>query len=290
MADDRPSRDQRDLRERTAVRFFRMINPLARRMIPAGVPTSGPNVLLVVPGRRSGIERTLPVTMLDFEGHTYVQATYGASGWGRNLRAAEEVTVVHPGGRRSSVHPVEIPPDEAAAILRHALAPFTDRVSCAGCSCDACGRQSAFCADTGCASTTRPRVPRRSAAPPALRTPAHVTTPTTGTEQTASPPWSGWPAKAPCSSTARMAWTCSVPKLVSLPSILSVARSGSSMGAVSRSARVVSTRATARSCGRRSSSATSTSQLPKAANCGRCSCTFSYGATATTPHPTDHHR
>jgi deazaflavin-dependent oxidoreductase (nitroreductase family) len=101
-----------------------MVNPLARRMITTGLPTGAPNVLLLVPGRRSGIERAVPVGVLDFEGHAYVQATYGASGWGRNLRAAEEVTVVHSGGRRSSVRPVEIPPDEAAAILQRALAPY----------------------------------------------------------------------------------------------------------------------------------------------------------------------
>lgn len=43
----------------------------------------------------AGLVRTMPVTVLDFEGHTYVQATHGASRWGRNLKAAEEVTVVH---------------------------------------------------------------------------------------------------------------------------------------------------------------------------------------------------
>ena len=124
MANDHRSLDHRDLRERIAMRFFRMVNPVTRRMIPAGTPTGAPNVLLLIPGRRSGIERTTPVTVLDFEEHTYVQATYGASGWGRNLRAAEEVTMVHSGGARSRVHPAEIPPDEAAAILRRARAPY----------------------------------------------------------------------------------------------------------------------------------------------------------------------
>jgi hypothetical protein len=124
MAFDRQSRNERDLRERIVVGFFRLINPLVCRMIPAGVPTGAPNVLLLVPGRRSGIERPMPVTVLDFEGHQYVQATYGASGWGRNLRVADEVTVVHPGGSRSVVHPDEIPPDQAAGILRRALAPY----------------------------------------------------------------------------------------------------------------------------------------------------------------------
>lgn len=124
MTGDRPSSGRADPRERIAWRFFQLVNPLARRMIAAGVPTGAPNVLLTVRGRRSGIERTVPVAMLDLDGHWYVQATYGAAGWARNLRAAGEATVIHSGGRRSPVHAIEVPPEEAAVILRRVLEPY----------------------------------------------------------------------------------------------------------------------------------------------------------------------
>jgi len=168
MANDHRSLDHRDLRERIAMRFFRMVNPVTRRMIPAGTPTGAPNVLLLIPGRRSGIERTTPVTVLDFEEHTYVQATYGASGWGRNLRAAEEVTMVHSGGARSRVHPAEIPPDEAAAILRRAraLPPLASAPTIARPARPAARRAPAPIPH---AHRRHARgIPRRSSAPPAV--------------------------------------------------------------------------------------------------------------------------
>ena len=124
MTGDRRLRSRPDLRERVAGRLLGLVDPLARRMIPAGVPTGAPNILLIVRGRRSGIERTTPVGMLDFDGRWYVQASYGAAGWARNLRAAGEATVIHPGGRRSPVHAIEVPPDEAATILQRALEPY----------------------------------------------------------------------------------------------------------------------------------------------------------------------
>jgi deazaflavin-dependent oxidoreductase (nitroreductase family) len=155
MTDDRSVSDHRDLRERIVLELFRVVNTLIGRMIRAGAPTGAPNVLLLVPGRRSGIERIMPVTMLDFEGHIYVQATYGASGWGRNLRAAAEVTMIQPGGRRSAVRPAEIPTDEAAAILRRA--PYRRSLFLRR-SARAYARPSAFYADTGCVSTRRRRI------------------------------------------------------------------------------------------------------------------------------------
>jgi deazaflavin-dependent oxidoreductase (nitroreductase family) len=121
---DRPSRARPDVRERIAGRFLRLSNPLARRLIVAGVPTGAPNVLLAVRGRRSGIERTTPLGMLELDGRWFVQASYGEGGWVGNLRAAGEATVIHPGGRRTRVRAVELPPEEAAAILQRALEPF----------------------------------------------------------------------------------------------------------------------------------------------------------------------
>ena len=118
-----PLPSQPDLRERVAARFLRLANPLARRMITAGMPTGAPNILLTVRGRRSGVPRTVPVSMLELDGRRFVQASYGAAGWAANLRAAGEATITDQGGT-VSVQAVELPPEEAAAILRRALQPY----------------------------------------------------------------------------------------------------------------------------------------------------------------------
>ncbi len=50
MTADRPPSPPPDLRERIVRRLFRLVNPLARRMITAGVPTGAPNILLSCAG------------------------------------------------------------------------------------------------------------------------------------------------------------------------------------------------------------------------------------------------
>ena len=123
MTAKRPSRSRPDFRERVAAQFLRLVNPLARWLIAAGMPTGAPNILLTVRGRRSGIPRTVPVGLLELDGRRFVQASYGAAGWAVNLRTAGEATMTDHSGT-VPVQAVELLPEQAAAILRRALEPY----------------------------------------------------------------------------------------------------------------------------------------------------------------------
>ena len=47
--------------------FVPIFNPIARRLLGAGVPL-GPNALLTVRGRRTGAPRTTPVALVELKG------------------------------------------------------------------------------------------------------------------------------------------------------------------------------------------------------------------------------
>ena len=99
-----------------------IFNPVIRRLVGAGVPF-GPNVLLTVRGRTSGLARTFPVAVVEVHGRRFVQSPFGEVNWVRNLRAAGEA-VVSKGRRQETVDAVEITPEEGGPILRDALAPY----------------------------------------------------------------------------------------------------------------------------------------------------------------------
>jgi deazaflavin-dependent oxidoreductase (nitroreductase family) len=95
----------------TAPAIVRASNPLTRRLLRLGLPM-GPNVLMTVRGRTSGVARTAPVAIPEIDGRRYVIGAYGEVQWVRNLRAAGEADIdVH--GRTEHVRAIEL--DRAAA-------------------------------------------------------------------------------------------------------------------------------------------------------------------------------
>ncbi len=109
---------------------IRFVNPVVRTVFGAGVP-AGPNVLLSVRGRRSGVERTFPVSLMEIDGRRYVQAAFGEVAWVRNLRAAG-VAVLRRGQAAETVTALELAPEPAGQILYDALASYPQSRSLRG--------------------------------------------------------------------------------------------------------------------------------------------------------------
>src|SRR5439155_22400918 len=73
--------------ESRAPAFVRLFNPIARRILQVG-PLMGPNALITIRGRKSGIPRTTPVALVEIDGRWWVIAPFGDVYWVRNMRAA----------------------------------------------------------------------------------------------------------------------------------------------------------------------------------------------------------
>jgi len=86
----------------------------------------GLNALVTIPGRRSGLPRTTPLTVIDAAGSRWVIAPFGEVAWVRNLRAAGRATIT--AGRRSQeVTAVELEPMQREAFFRDVFAPRVRR-------------------------------------------------------------------------------------------------------------------------------------------------------------------
>ena len=100
--------------------FIRLGNLLTSTFLRLGVRIAT-NTLLTVPGRKSGLPRTTPVTIIEYEGGRYIQSPFGEVDWVRNLRAAGSGTLTR-GRHVEKVTATELSPEEAAPILTQALA------------------------------------------------------------------------------------------------------------------------------------------------------------------------
>lgn len=100
--------------------FVRLSNFMVTILLRVGV-RPGNMVLLTVRGRKSGSPRTTPVVISELDGKRWLLGSFGAVNWVRNLRAAGEATLTW--GRHSeAITVVELPPEEAAPILKQSLA------------------------------------------------------------------------------------------------------------------------------------------------------------------------
>jgi deazaflavin-dependent oxidoreductase (nitroreductase family) len=106
--------------------FVGFMSGLLRRVLAAGVPM-GPSALISVRGRKSGIERTTPVMLIEVGGRRWIQGTFGESNWVRNLRASGEATL-RVRGRTANVKAVELSTDEAESFIRDVLGPYMRRI------------------------------------------------------------------------------------------------------------------------------------------------------------------
>jgi deazaflavin-dependent oxidoreductase (nitroreductase family) len=97
-------------------------NAVAKPLLALGVPM-GPDILLTVCGRRSGVPRTTPVTICEHGGRRGFISPFGETNWARNLRAAGRGTIRF-GRKREEIRAVELDLDGSVRFIRDVIAPI----------------------------------------------------------------------------------------------------------------------------------------------------------------------
>ncbi len=109
--------------------WIRLLNPVFKALLAAGVPM-GPDVLLTVRGRKSGLPRSTPVAVAEIAGRLWLVSPWGEVDWARNLRAAGRATLTS-GRRTEEVTATELDRAQTVGFFRDILNPYvhTDRVA-----------------------------------------------------------------------------------------------------------------------------------------------------------------
>jgi deazaflavin-dependent oxidoreductase (nitroreductase family) len=99
--------------------------PIFNAFLKLGLP-AGPNHLVTIRGRKTGTPRTLPIAVMEVDGHRYLIGAYGDVQWVRNLRAAGEASIrLH--GRDVPVKAHELDHAEAIAFFGTTLPAYIKR-------------------------------------------------------------------------------------------------------------------------------------------------------------------
>ena len=91
-------------------------------LLVAGIPL-GPNGLVTIRGRTSGLPRTTALAIIKVSGRCWVWAPWGEVQWVRNLRAAERATITVR-RRNEEVRATELDPTQRVGFFRDVLGPL----------------------------------------------------------------------------------------------------------------------------------------------------------------------
>jgi deazaflavin-dependent oxidoreductase (nitroreductase family) len=100
----------------------RIFSPVLKVLLDAGIPL-GPNRLVTIRGRKSGLPRTTPLAVIAVGRRRWVWSPWGESQWVRNLRAAGSATIVTR-GRTEEVRATELDSTERVEYFRDVLGPL----------------------------------------------------------------------------------------------------------------------------------------------------------------------
>ena len=122
---DQPIGDRNPTDRGRIPRWVPYFNAMAKPLLALGVPM-GPDILITVRGRKTGLPRTTPVTICEYGGRRGFISPFGETNWARNLRAAGTATI-RLGRRRETVQTVELNQEQAAGFVREVIVPIARR-------------------------------------------------------------------------------------------------------------------------------------------------------------------
>jgi deazaflavin-dependent oxidoreductase (nitroreductase family) len=98
--------------------WLKPANKIFIQMSRLGMKFGGESpVVLTARGRRSGRERSTPVTPMTVDGKQYVVAGFPGADWVANVRAAGQVSLAR-GRHTQAVRMVELSPEDSRPVLR----------------------------------------------------------------------------------------------------------------------------------------------------------------------------
>jgi deazaflavin-dependent oxidoreductase (nitroreductase family) len=103
-------------------RWVGLFSPLLQALLRAGLPV-GPNALITIKGRKSGLPRTAGVAIIEVGGRRWIWAPWGEVHWVRNLREAGRATLTRR-GRTEEIRATELDAPERVGFFRDVLGPL----------------------------------------------------------------------------------------------------------------------------------------------------------------------